>query len=193
MVTPQERSLALLYIVSWHTSDPRLPRGVPFPAQKLPLALPRGKAWGCPGSRAGCRSCPSQNAPCSRGCFCFLSLDCLTNDWLSLPSYSGTGGLWLILSEQPAKEASVGMAQMASPNDKVNYNMSWRHCQAAAYLSCHGSLLGWGVPVPPLRSWFEKLFTVGLLCGCRRNWREARNAVVSVLMLWGLFLGVFSC
>lgn len=40
--------------------------------------------------------------------------------------------------------AAVGVAQMASPGNKVNSNMSWRHCQPAAYLSCHSSLVDQG-------------------------------------------------
>lgn len=41
---------------------------------------------------------------------------------------------------------------MANPNDKVNSNMSWRHCQPAAYLSCRSSLPDQGHPPSPSRS-----------------------------------------
>lgn len=80
------------------------------------------------------------------GKFHFLSLGSLTDGQLSLHISPGTGGLSRLLPEQPGKPAPSGVAQMASPNDKVNSNMSWRHCQPAAYLSCHGSLVDSGAP-----------------------------------------------
>lgn len=82
------------------------------------------------------------------GKFRFLSLGSLT-DGLSSRICPGTGGLSRLLPEQPGKPAPSGVAQMASPNDKVNSNMSWRHCQPVAYLSCHGSLVDSGAPSLP--------------------------------------------
>ena len=82
------------------------------------------------------------------GKFHFLSLGSLTDGLLSLQICPGTGGLSRVLPEQPGKPAPGGVAQMASPNDKVNSNMSWRHCQPAAYLSCHSSLVDQGRPPP---------------------------------------------
>ena len=78
----------------------------------------------------------------------------LSRDWWAL--------LW---APRAAWEAGpVGVAQMASPNDKVNSNMSWRHCQPAAYLSCHSGLVEQG-PHPPTPS--SSLPVWGLFTG---NW-----------------------
>lgn len=104
--------------------------------------------------------------------FHFLSLGSLTDGRLSVQICPG-----LVrrprLPEQPGKPAPITVAQMASPNDKVNSNMSWRHCQPAAYLSCHSSLLvqghppSWSCSLPWVRIIYRKVLISGLGGGHR--------------------------
>lgn len=72
-----------------------------------------------------------------------LSLGNLTNDLPWLQSYWGTRSLAPSLLQQPEHTPSIGMAQMACPGDKINYNMSPRCCQAWALFLM--SEWGWGL------------------------------------------------
>lgn len=117
----------------------------------------------------------------------FLSLGSLTDGRLSAQVCPGTSGL----SDAPraAREASpIAVAQMASPNDKANSNMSWRRCQPTAYLSCHGSLLdqghplSWSCSLPWARIIYRKLLITGSGEGAETGFPE--QAWVIFFRVW---------